>query len=231
MYTGEEILKEVDNVFASKWETRDGTIVPEPEDIKLNNDAVKLNGAVLYADLRKSTDMVNKYSDWFAAEVYKSYLISSCRIIQNNNGKITAFDGDRVMAVFIDNDGCNTAVKTALQINYIVSEINKKIAVKYPKSEYQITQAVGIDISKLFIARSGIRKYNDLIWIGRSANYAAKLCSIKNTVYKAYISETVYNILSEETMYGGNPRQNMWTKIYWEERSINIYGSNWWWKF
>jgi class 3 adenylate cyclase len=43
------------------------------------------------------------FKDWFAAEIYKSYLISACRIIRDNGGEITAFDGDRVMAVFIGN--------------------------------------------------------------------------------------------------------------------------------
>ena len=33
---------------------------------------------------------------------------------------------------------------------------------------------LGIDTSKLFVARTGIRKSNDLVWVGRAANYAAK---------------------------------------------------------
>jgi class 3 adenylate cyclase len=230
MITSEEIIKEVNNIFSSKWETREGRIVPEPEDLKLINDAVLLNGVVLYADLRASTEMVNKYENWFSAEIYKSYLVSVCKIIQDNEGKITAFDGDRVMAVYIGTSKNSSAAKTALKVNYVISKINEVINEKYPQKAYNIKQAVGIDNSALFVARTGIRKYNDLIWVGRAANYAAKLCSIKNTEYKTYITESVFNALSNETKNGGDPERCMWNKIYWEERDIYIYGSSWWWK-
>lgn len=37
----------------------------------------------------------------FAAEIYKSYLHCASKIIRCENGVITAFDGDRVMGIFI----------------------------------------------------------------------------------------------------------------------------------
>lgn len=40
----------------------------------IGNDAVILDGTVLYADLAESTTMVNNYKNWFAAKVYKSFL-------------------------------------------------------------------------------------------------------------------------------------------------------------
>jgi len=44
---------------------------------------------------------------------------------------------------------------------------------------------VGIDTSALFVARIGVRNDNDLVWVGRAANYAAKLTEIPedNTVF------------------------------------------------
>lgn len=63
---------EVDAVFRMQWKGRDGRKVPEPVDVKLGNDAVKFEGTVLYADLADSTNLVNGYYLWFAAEVYKS---------------------------------------------------------------------------------------------------------------------------------------------------------------
>ena len=94
------IAEELTEILRTRWEERDGRIVPEAEDVTLGNDAVKLDATVLYADLADSTELVKTYSSTFAAEVYKSYLHCAARVIKNYDGVITAFDGDRVMAVY-----------------------------------------------------------------------------------------------------------------------------------
>ena len=43
-------------------------------------------------------------------------------------------------------------------------------------------QSVGIDTSELFVARTGIRRANDLVWVGRAANHAAKLSARSGSV-------------------------------------------------
>jgi class 3 adenylate cyclase len=229
MGLGDDLRKEVKDIFKSLWETRDGNKIPETKDIALGNEAVKLDGTVLYADLADSTDMVNKYSAEFCAEVYKTYLISVCRIIRSNGGTITAFDGDRVMAVFIGDSKNSTAAKTALQINWAVKNIvNDEIKKQYPKTIFKVRQSVGIDTSSLFVARTGIRGSNDLVWVGRSANYAAKLSAYDNS-YPSWITESVFNRLNDSSKYGSNSKKIMWEKVFWAERSINIYRSSWWW--
>ncbi len=227
----EDIQNEIKEILKTKWSRRDGDVVPEPEDVELGNDAVSLKGTVLYADLAESTSLVKGYKDWFAAEVYKTYLVSVCRLIRFNDGVITAFDGDRVMAVFIGDLKNSSAAKTALMINYVVKQvINKAIKEQYPDTSFQIQQAVGIDTSSLFIARTGIRGSNDLVWVGRAANYAAKLCSLRESNYASYITADVFNMLSDATKNGGNPKQCMWEKVTWTNQGIDVYRSSWWWK-
>lgn len=227
----EEIQEEVKEIFKTKWELRDGNVVPEPDDVQIGNDAVCFDGAVLYADLADSTALVKGFKDSFAAEVYKAYLVSACRLIRFNNGVITAFDGDRVMAVFIGDLKNSSAAKTALMINYVVKEvINKFIKEQYPKTEFQMQQVVGIDTSKLFIARTGIRGSNDLVWVGRAANFAAKLCALREGIYVSYITEDVFNALSDTSKNGGNPKRCMWEKVLWTSQGINVYRSSWHWK-
>lgn len=230
MKTAQEIIAEVKEVLATKWQTRKGTKVPEPEDIKLGNDAVLLDGTVLYADMADSTVLVTGYKDWFAAEVYKCYLVAACHIIRNNSGVIIAFDGDRVMAVYISDSKNSSAAKTALQLNWVVIEINAALKAAYPNSAFQLRHSVGIDTSSLFVAKTGIRNSNDLVWVGRAANYAAKLSCISDTGYSAFITEPVFNALSEDTKNGGNPKRSMWERLHWQERNITIYKSNWNWK-
>lgn len=230
MKTVQEIVAEVGTILATAWQTRKGTNVPEPEEIKLGNDAVLLDGTVLYADMADSTALVNGYKNWFAAEVYKSYLVAACHVIRNNSGAITAFDGDRVMAVYIGGSKNSSAAKTALQLNWLVLKINTALKAAYPNSAFQLRHSVGIDTGSLFVARTGIRNSNDLVWVGRAANYAAKLSGVSDPGYSAFITEPVFKKLSEQTKNGGNPKRAMWERSRWQERNITIYKSNWTWQ-
>jgi len=87
---------------------------------------------VLYADLAESTNLVDAHKAWFAAEVYKSYLHCASKIIRDEGGIITAFDGDRVMAVFIGDLKNTSAARSALKINHaVVNIINPAIKAKF----------------------------------------------------------------------------------------------------
>lgn len=228
----DDLKSEVTAIFKTKWQQRDGAVVPEPEAVALGNDAVKLNGTVLYADLADSTEMVKTYRPAFAAEVYKAYLNCSCRIIRSNDGVITAFDGDRVMAVFLGPQKNTAATKTALQINHAVTQIiNTQIPVCYPppdpNSKFLLRQAVGIDTSELFVARTGIRGSNDLVWVGRAANFAAKLCALRQDDYASWITAEVFKDLPENLKTAnGTP---MWEARTWTPQGITVYRSKYRW--
>ena len=223
-----DLEAQVKKIFKDKWTTRDGQKVPEAEDLKLANDAVRLDATVLYADLSGSTQLVDDCTDWFAAEVYKSYLHCSAKIIRSAGGSITSYDGDRIMGVFIGDAKNSSAARAGLKINYMVKHIiNPTIKAKYPKTPYEARQTVGIDTSKVFVARTGIRGSNDLVWVGRAANYAAKLTSLSPS-YPTRITEAVYNMLNDKSKYSKGT--DMWTKVTWKAMNdITIYRSTYWW--
>jgi class 3 adenylate cyclase len=230
MSLAEDLEKEVGSIFRSAWNIRDGQQVPEPEDIQLGNYGVNLDATVLYADLAQSTAMVSNYSPEFAAEVYKAYLHCAAKVIKDQGGAITAYDGDRVMAVFIGGSKNTNAAITALKINFAVTKIiNPKLVEQYPsaKGSFEVKQAVGIDTGKLLVARTGVRGANDLVWVGRAANYAAKLCDMRQGSYASFITSDVYNNLNESAKISQG--QNMWESIFWPAYQINIYRSSWWW--
>jgi uridylate cyclase len=106
-------------IFETEWTVREVKFVPAPGNLSPGNDAMKLNATVLYADMADSTDMVDRYSQehYFAAEVYKAYLRCAATIINSEQGKITGYDGDRIMAVFRDDLKDTRAVRSALKIN------------------------------------------------------------------------------------------------------------------
>lgn len=225
------MINEVKGVLGTNWRRRDGKAVPEAQDVELGNDAVTLDGTVLYAGMADSKGLVNGHKDWFAAVVYKAYLLCACRIIRNNDGAVAAFDGDRVMAVFIGVNKNTAAARAALQINYAVREIlNVAIKEAYPTTGFRLQQAVGIDTGSLFVARTGIRGSNDLVWIGRAVNYAARLCGLREDSYASHITEEVYNSLDDSLKSGGDPKRDLWEKVMWTECGVAVYRSNWWWE-
>lgn len=229
MSLGDELITEVKKIFRERWTSRDGQVVPESEDLKLGNDAVKLDGTVLYADLSASTALVDGYKPHFAAEIYKAYLYCAAKIIRSEGGTITSYDGDRVMAVYIGESKNTSAARSGLKINWVVKNlVNPLMKEQYPKTTYVVKQTVGIDTSSLFVARTGIRGSNDLVWVGRSANYAAKLTALSPD-YPTRITTEVYNMLHDSLKTTNG--QSMWEAVTWNDMGkIAIYRSKWWWK-
>jgi class 3 adenylate cyclase len=228
----DELTTYVDQVFTDRWERRQGQKVPSPEDLALKNEAVELDATVLYADLAGSTGMVKEKHDWLAADVYKSYLYCAAKIIRANGGSITAYDGDRVMGVFIGGTKNSSAAKSGLQINWATKNIvTARYKKKFPKTTFKVKQRVGIDTSNLFIARTGIRGSNDLVWVGNAANNAAKMSAL-DTTYPTYVTADVYNMFKDWAKLGGkNKDENMWTDLGTSDLGYRIYGSTYWWSF
>ena len=123
------------------------------------------------------------------------------RIVRSEGGEITSYDGDRIMAVFIGDAKESVAARTALKINFAVQEIiSPAIRNQYPNTHYSLKHVVGIDTSNLFIARTGIRGADDLVWVGRAANCAAKLSAQRGPATQ--ITTEVYEMLSDNSKIG-----------------------------
>lgn len=224
----DELKAQVASIFKDNWTKRDGTVVPETGDLQLGNDAVELQATVLYADMKGSTKLVDGQKAHLAAEVYKAYLHCAAKVIRSEGGEITAYDGDRIMAVFIGSSKNTSAVRSALKINYCVKNIlNPAFKAQYPSSSYELRQTVGVDTSKLFVARTGIRGANDLVWVGRAANYAAKLTELDEDS-PTWITGAVYDGMHESAKVTDG--KAMWTKMSWTTMNkMDIYRSTWWW--
>ena len=225
----DDLQKEVATIFRSVWERREGLVVPSDDSIKLGNDAVEIEATVLYADLADSTKLVDGHTPPFAAEIYKTFLHCAAKIIRQEGGSITAYDGDRIMAVYLGTSKNTSAARTALKINHAVTYIiNPAIRAQYSSETYVLKHVVGIDTSKLFIARTGVRGANDLVWVGRAANYAAKLAALPDE-YPMYITADVYNSLNDQVKIWTDGRQ-MWQAVRWDnfDNSV-VYRSSWWW--
>jgi adenylate cyclase len=77
--------------------------------------------------------------------------------------------------------------------------------------------------------RSGIRNNNDLIWVGRAPNIAAKMSAIRESPYHSFLTADVHKKLADEAkLHEG--------KEMWESRNFpnspvkEVYRSSWTWK-
>lgn len=221
----------VQAIAQNTWTTRDGQVVPDPEDLRLDNDAVEFDRAtVLYADLQGSTSMVDSENWQFSAEVYRAFLHCAAKIIRTGGGKITSYDGDRVMGIWIGKRQTTDATIAGLKINFAVQKIiNPALNQQYPRWTGEVKQVVGIDTSTIRAARTGVRGGNDIVWVGRAANYAAKLTNL-NLAERTWITDEAFARLLDEAKFGGDPKRLMWKRYKWNQQGDRIiHGSTWWW--
>lgn len=222
----DELTEQVKTIFVEQWDVQRATQIPDPAALRLNNHAKDFEQAtVLYADLDGSTNMVDSHLWSFSAEVYKAYLRCAARIIGTEGGTVTAYDGDRVMAIFTGELKNTRAVRAAMKIHHAVKTIiNPQLSAVYTRNEFVVSHVIGIDTSQLRAARIGVRGYNDLVWVGRAANYAAKLTSLSEK--PIWITKAVYDSMNESVKIHPNSKVNMWERRLWKPMSnMDIYFS------
>jgi class 3 adenylate cyclase len=118
-------------------------------------------------------------------------------------------------------------LKIRYAVEYILNPAQQK---QYSKTYVPLKYVVGIDTSPLFVARTGVRGANDLVWVGKAANYAAKLTSLPDS-YSSYITADVYDVLNA-SVKASEGQRSIWEAVRWDtfDNSV-IYRSNWWWRF
>jgi uridylate cyclase len=232
----DDLETETNKIVRAAWNTRDGTAVPRSQDIALGNEGVELKATFLYADLHDSTTLAIE-NQQIAAEVFKAYLMGTTRIIRSLGGEVRSFDGDRVMGVFHEGSKNTNAAEAGLKISYYFSHVLKPAFGEFYKGTFPSglnhEQTVGIDVSQVMIVRSGIRNNNDLVWVGRAPNVAAKLSAIRESGYSTYITKDVFDCMLDTSKYGGDPKDLMWELRTWgdgnEFGAGQVYRSSWWW--
>jgi class 3 adenylate cyclase len=223
-----DLEADVKKIYSEQWTRRDGRKVPEDVDVKSGNDAVDIEATILYSDLDASTKLVDNYDDWFAAENYKTFLQCSTKLIRAAGGHIRSFDGDRVMGVFFGGTKNTDAVRCGLKIHWAVKNIiQTKLKEQYPNTKYVMKHVVGIDSSKVMVVKGGIRNSNDLVWIGKAPNHAAKLAALSPDT-PTWITDKVYDAMVDDVKYSSGT--NMWQQKKWEQQNNRrVYCSTYWW--
>lgn len=215
-------------VVTERWTEEEGRVVPATGDIALDNSARHFKIATfLYADLNGSTQMVEDLTWSESAEIYKTYLYCASRLIRHFKGEVVAFDGDRVMGIFLGGSQSSNAVRCALRINWALAELIQPAFDQQYDSGFSIEHTIGIDASEVRCCRTGVRGDNDLLWIGSAPNIAAKLTTLSE--YPIWITDTVYDRMNSNVKTSSNG-QDMWEQRLWTDRDNRlIYRSSWRW--
>lgn len=224
----------VKDALTVTWDLRDGQVVPTTDDVKLSDGAVKLEAAVLYADLANSTALARDFDKRTAARVVRSYLYVMARIILANSGAIRSFDGDRVMGIFIGDSKKTNAAKCCLKLNYgFLKIVRPEVEAKFPalkEKGYILEHTAGADVGEILLVRAGVRGSNDLIAVGAAPNIAAKLSDVREPPYRSFITDSVYDTMAKESKYTGTT--DMWQKktISVKDKNVTVYRSSYHWE-
>jgi adenylate cyclase len=228
----DDLERDISDVLSASWDVRDGEVVPSTENVALSGGGVKITATMLYADLADSTTLA-MWDRRVAARVCKAFLAFASRLIRASDGEVRSFDGDRVMGVFIGKTKNTSAVKCALKINHVFENLFKpRFAAKYEKlrdGTYKLGQCTGIDTSEVLVVRGGIRNNNDLIWVGRAPNVAAKLSGLRDSPFNTFISGEVFDAASDEAKTHNG--KAMWEERLWNSGPVQrVFRSSWTWK-
>jgi adenylate cyclase len=223
----EELNGKIDAYVKQPYEIEETTVIPDTDNSKLTfgNKGLTCEYAFLFMDIRKSSQLHEKYGFTKAAKVYQSFHDINVRVIEENSGSVRAFDGDRVMGVFVSGSKNSNAVKAAMQIQWAIRNILN------PKLETKITCGGGIDYGKILVTKIGKgrdKNNNDLVWIGKADNYASHLANAaSNTII---ISTNSYNVLIDDRKVSDG--KNMWQSknlTLKNGTNVNCYESNYGW--
>ncbi|MBS1023989.1 adenylate/guanylate cyclase domain-containing protein [Gluconobacter cerinus] len=217
------LTKVVDDIFGTTFEEREGRTVPETTDVALAKGAVKIDATFLYADLAGSGRIAQVCPWETTAKIIRAYLDCAVRLIRAYGGEIRSFDGDRVMGAFMGDNKNSNASKCAREIFWTTEKIiqpkaNAKFA-SVRNNDVKIRQACGLDTGIARAVRAGIRNNNDLIWVGRSPSFAAKLSDVREFPYCTFISEDVYKRLNDTAKAPDG-------KVIWERRALKFADSD-----
>lgn len=186
---------------------------PTIEQLQDNNNTYAIIAAILFIDIRKSTNLTESSQAKSMVKIYRSFMRMAVECVRKNGGVTRQFLGDRIMGVFIDSidneivveKAVDKAINSARSLQTVIDfSLNKHL--RNNGNGKIIECGIGIDYGKILITQVGMygvegdeNKENevDCVWVGKTTNYASKY-SDTAAGGEIFISERVYKELSDE---------------------------------
>jgi class 3 adenylate cyclase len=229
MATNEETLKKVEEYLTEAYTHLDTSLIPKKEDLTFGNTVKEISHVkVFYIDMRKSRKILSDASTFWSVKIHKAFLGAVTHCIEKYDGHLRSFNGDGLLAFFIDDKAASRAVRTALTIKGFVREINKILE---NNKINPIDFGIGIAQGKVMVAKSGKagddKTKQDLIWVGLPLYVAVELSEIGNSPNNIWISHNIRSAIEEEkyldVVYDNNTGESIWVKHEKELKSVGKY--------
>jgi len=222
----ETVVDETKEILNWKVQTHPTSSVPNKADLPLGNKAYEFETAVLYIDVRKSSNLPEQHRRVTAAKIYNAFLNGAVRIVRANHGEVRSFNGDSILAFFDPSQlPCMSAVRSALQLVYFVRKILRpQVAAK--GYEQFIDAGVGVSYGVILATKAGIRggDNNDLIWPSTATNLAAKLGDSADHPYNVAIAKPVYERIPDSWKHSDVWLPEVFATWYWKWATFEFAG-------
>lgn len=156
-------------------------LAPEVADMVAANPQIRLGGvnqkvSVMFADIRGFTQFSEHTEPERVVEVLNEYFTRVTDVILDHGGMIDKYIGDAVMAVFgvpiSKEDDAANAVRSALQIQSLVAEMNRDAAARgWP----ELAVGIGINTGTATAGNIGSPRRLDYTVVGDAVNIASRL--------------------------------------------------------
>ncbi len=234
MATNQEALDQIKQYLNESYTRSIIYSVPKKNDLTFGNTVKKLEYAkIFYIDMRKSRKILTDATNFWSVKIHKAFLRAVIHCIEKRDGHLRSFNGDGILAFFIDDNASSRAVRAAMDVKGFVNEINS-ILVKNDKNK--IDFGIGIAQGSIMIAKSGKggddQTKQDLIWIGIALYVAVELSEFGKSSKNIWISNNVFNSIIKE----GDPLNTLkhereWIWFY-EHKTLNtgyqkVYHTTW----
>lgn len=185
---------------------------PTLDDLPDSNKAYALYAAILFIDIRKSTELTEKSHAKSMVKIYRAFMRLAVSCVRANGGVTRQFLGDRIMGVFLstlDENGnvsesaVDKAVKAAQAMQTCIDySLNKHL--QQHVGGKTISCGIGIDYGKVLLTKVGMygvekddskENETDCVWVGNCTNKASKYSDLSSGG-EIFISNKVFNKLS-----------------------------------
>ncbi len=178
---------------------------------KLNLGGEERQVTILFTDIRGFTAMSEKMEPKTVVSTLNEYFSEMIDIVFKYNGTLDKIIGDELMIVYgaplASEDDTIRAVKTAIEMQQCITEMNKK---RRKRKEAEILIGAGINRGNVVSGNIGSREMMDYTVIGDTVNLGSRLCSaakpgeilVSSSVWEGSKNQFTYNKLDPINVKG-----------------------------
>ena len=162
--------------------------------------------SVLFADMRESTKLPEKFSVEQLVKIYRGYIRAIVQAVRYSGGAVRDFMGDGILGVFIDDERGKSEDKAVQAGRYITTAIDMFLNPMLEQAmKYRISCGIGIHTGEVSLSKGGMRGKDQqddaeneygIVWIGNSTNFACKFSGAVDSG-TIFISPSTYSALSD----------------------------------